>query len=168
MKRFWYVIIAAGIAIVAMSALQYLTAPRAGDPAPLFELPSIDSRAVSLEGFRGRPVILHFWASFCGACRAEFPTLAHVQPAFEKEGLVVLAVSLDERPSEGAAFAAPFKSGMTVLFDSEGDVADSYQSFAVPDTILVGRDGKIAWRRAGPIDWDDPGIRAKIKKLIGG
>jgi len=168
MKRFWFVIIAAGIAVMAMSALQYLTRPRAGDQALPFELISIDSKPVSLEGFKGRPVIVHFWASWCGACRAEFPSLAQLQPEFAKEGLVVLAISEDEQPRDAAGFAAPFKSGLTVLFDPEGEVADSYQSFAVPETFFIDKDGKIAWRRAGPIDWGSPDVSARVKGLIGG
>ncbi len=166
MRKLWIAAIAAGIALVAMSALQYLTRPDEGDLAPGFKLRSLDSEVVSLDGFRGRPVILHFWASWCGACRQEFPSLARLQSDFEEEGLAVLAISLDESREEAAAFAASvIKSGMVVLMDTDGTVADSYQSYAVPETFLIDRDGRIVWRRAGSVDWDSAEARARVKEL---
>ncbi len=165
MRKLWIAAIAAGIALLAMSALQYLTRPGEGDVAPGFKLRSLDSKIVSLDSFRGRPVILHFWASWCGACRQEFPSLARLQSDFEGEGLAVLAISLDESREEAAAFAASVKSGMIVLLDPDGEVGDSYQSFAVPETFFINKEGKIVWRRAGPIDWDSPDVRARVKEL---
>ncbi|MBN1282382.1 MAG: TlpA family protein disulfide reductase [Proteobacteria bacterium] len=168
MKRIWYVIVAAGVAILAMPALQYLTRPAAGDAAPHFMLRSGDNAEVSLEGLSGRPVILHFWASWCGVCMRELPSLARLQGDYADRGLAVLAVSIDERPADATAAGEALAPGLAVLFDPDGAVADSYHSFAVPDTVFVDRGGRIAWRGAGPLEWDSPDVRDRVDGLIGG
>jgi cytochrome c biogenesis protein CcmG/thiol:disulfide interchange protein DsbE len=166
MRKVWIFVIIAGIAIVAMSAFQYLTRPGAGDVAPLFALDSIEGKQVELAGFAGRPVLLHFFASWCGPCRAEFPQLSAVQDEFEEEGLAVLGVAEDEEMRPIRVFVEMTKPSFPVLLDMEGKVADSYMSYAIPETIFVDREGMIRWRHAGPVEWKGPAARARIKDLI--
>jgi peroxiredoxin len=168
MKRLWILLTIAGIAIVAVSAFQYLTRPSTGDPAPLFSLPSAEGGDVALEGFRGRPTIVHFWASFCAPCREEFPPLGRLQRDFEDRGLVILAISEDGPPHQAArkAFLASMKPLFPVLFDDKGGVADAYESWSVPETFLIDRAGTIVWRHAGEIDWDAPKVRDMIEQLL--
>ena len=73
----------AGIAILAMSALQYLTRPGRGDVAPLFSLSALDGKSISIEDFRGKPVLLHFWATWCGSCIKEMPSLSRLDKDFK-------------------------------------------------------------------------------------
>ena len=168
MKRFWILVLTAGIAIMAMSAYQYLTRPSQGDPAPAFALPAMDGTTATLEQFRGRPLLVHFWASWCGVCVQEFPSLVRMAEAMAPEGVAVVAIAEDGERGDDAVRAF-FRNGtppFPVLFDRDGAVADAYQSFGVPESFLIGKDGIIAWRHAGPIDWDDHDVRARIRALM--
>jgi len=167
MRKVWIFVIIAGIAILAMSAFQYLTRPGAGDVAPQFALDTLSGERVELSGFAGRPVLLHFFASWCGPCRAEFPQLSAVQDEFEAEGLAVLSVAEDEKLGPLEAFAEMTKPTFPVLLDMDGEVADSYMSYAVPETFLIDREGLIRWRNAGPVEWKGPAARMRIKDLVG-
>ena len=168
MKRLWIFVLITGIAIAAVSVFQYLTRLGEGDLAPGFELISIDSRSVSLSGYKGRPVLLHFWASWCGPCRQEFPALSRLQRDFAKDGLAVLAVSEDKEIAAVRAFVDFARPDFTVLLDDEGRVADAYQSWAVPETMLIDGRGTIVWRHAGPVDWDSRKARERVRELTGG
>ena len=166
MRKIWIFVIIAGIAILAMSAFQYLMRPGAGDVAPPFALDSMEGERVELASFKGKPVLLHFFASWCGPCRAEFPQLSAVQDEFEEEGLTVLGISEDEEMGPIKAFVGFMKPSFPVLLDMDGKAADSYMSYAVPETIFVDREGMIRWRHAGPIEWKGPAARMRVKELI--
>lgn len=168
MKRFWIAVLAAGIALSAVSALQYLMRPKAGDPAPDFRLPSIHSGEVSLSGYEGRPVILHFWASWCPPCLEEFPSLVELERDFRDRGLVVLAVSQDEDPEAAAAFARGAGAGFPVLLDSEMHVTDAYLNRYVPETIFIDDRGVIVERHAGPLDWGSQEVRRRVDNFVRG
>ncbi len=168
MKRLWIFLLIAGIAITAVSAFQYFTCPGKGDPAPLFSLTSLDSKSVSLDGFRGRPILLHFFATWCGMCQQEFPSLVRLANDLEEDGLVILVISEDDSRDCAAVrtFAEAMKPSFPILLDADGKVADSFQSWAVPETFFIKRDGTIAWRHTGPISWDSEKARKMIKKLL--
>ncbi len=166
MRKLWIVLLIAGIAIIAMSVFQYITRPNAGDIAPLFTLTSTDSRSVSLEGFKGRPVLVHFWASWCGQCRIGFPTLNTLQKQFDDGELVVLAISEDDDINMLRSFLNLTKPNFLVLIDQNGAVADAYQSWAVPEYFLINEDGIIVWRKAGAINWNSDKARDTLKKYL--
>lgn len=170
MKRVLIVVLIAGIALVAVSAFQFLMRPGKGDPAPLFALPTLSGQELGLDGFQGRPVLLIFWASWCPTCLEELPTLERLQQGMRGAGLVVLSISVDdERGLPGvSALAEAYKLTFPILLDQEGKVADAYQSYAVPDAVLIDAKGQIAWRAAGPIDWDAKETRARLLSLTGG
>jgi len=167
MKRSWYLIIAAGVALLAMPALQYLNRPGAGDEAPHFEIASAGGETVRLEDFSGSPVILHFWASWCGSCLSELPALARLSEEYAERGLALLAVSLDESFESAASTVQRHAPGLPLFLDQDGNAADAYHSFGVPDNIFIDRQGKIVWRRSGHMDWDSEELRARIERLIG-
>ncbi|MFA5811436.1 MAG: TlpA disulfide reductase family protein [bacterium] len=168
MRRLWIFLLIAGIAIIAVSAFQYLTRPGRGDPAPAFALPSLDSKEIDIEGYRGRPVLLHFWASWCGLCQEEFPSLVRLAKDYEAQGLVVLAISEDEARSYPTvrAFTQTMNASFPILLDGKGAVADSYQSWAVPETIFIDSAGTISWRHSGPVNWDSDPARKMVSEFI--
>jgi len=167
MKRFWIAVLAAGIALSAVSALQYLMRPKAGDLAPGFSLPSVESGQVSLAGYEGRPVILHFWASWCPPCIEEFPSLVELEREFRDRGLVVLAVSQDEEPAAAASFAKRVGAEFPVLLDSETRVTDAYLNRYLPETVFIDASGVILERHAGPLDWSSDEVRRRVEDFIG-
>jgi peroxiredoxin len=143
--RFWIAIIVAGI-LIGMSAHYYLTRLGKGDSAPNFTLPDISGTEHSLEDYRGKPVIVHFWATWCDTCLTEIPALQSFYSRNKDKGIVVLGILEDEAPDK-------LSLNFPVLLDKDGLVANSYDSFGVPETFFVDSEGTVVRRVSGPVDW---------------
>lgn len=126
--------------------------PEAGQPAPNFTLNDLDGNEVSLADFRGRPVIVNFWATWCGPCRIEMPELQEAFEARQEEGLAILAVNMEESPEMVSRFFYDdLRLTFTPLLDKEGQVADLYGVFNLPTTYFVNPEGTIAAVHRGPL-----------------
>ncbi len=125
------------------------TAPEVGNLAPDFQLSNLDGQSVSLSDFRGRPVLVNFWATWCGPCRYEMPFLQRIHEEQAANGLVVLGVNLGESPAEIREFMADFGLSFTMLLDSRQDVALTYNVRGIPTTLLIDEDGVIRYRKVG-------------------
>jgi peroxiredoxin len=118
--------------------------PKVGDVAPDFETEDLFGNPVRLSQFRGQPVWLMFWGSWCPPCRAEFPDIQSAYAELEPQGLRMLGVSLRETPYDAASYAA--RNGATFLVLSDPDEADTgaaYPIFNFPTHIFIDRDGVI-------------------------
>ena len=169
MKRFWIFILIAGFAFLAMSAFQYYSRPGKGDVAPGFLLPTLDGESIQYSEYSGRPKMIHFWATWCGYCRKEFPSLNRLQDDFKDSGFIILAISEDEEGSEKALkyFLDETPANFPILMDTNGAVADSYSSFGMPESILVDADGVIFKRfSGGAYDWDGSEVRKTVREFI--
>lgn len=120
---------------------------RVGDLAPNFKMKLDDGRTLTMDGLRGRPVLLNHWATWCGPCRLEIPEL--LRATQENPDLAVLAVNMMEARSQIEPFAAEFNMEIPVIIDPEGKVRDLYGVRGLPTTILVDREGKISAIWAG-------------------
>jgi cytochrome c biogenesis protein CcmG, thiol:disulfide interchange protein DsbE len=124
--------------------------------APDFELPSIDGDAtVSLGSFRGRVVVLNFWASWCGPCRREAPHLQAIQEEYAADGVQVVGVDHDDDRAAARAHQEEFGLTFPSVFDPAGELAFDYDLFGVPTTFLIDRDGTVVYRFTGAVDADD-------------
>ena len=132
-----------------------------GSPAPDFQLQRLDGQPVSLSSLQGRPVMLNFWATWCGPCQMEIPFL---QEAFEDEewtelGLVILAVNLGEAPATVKKFMEDNGLNFPVLLDTDTSVAGIYNVSGIPTTFFIDRNGIIKDKKMGPfpskadLDW---------------
>ena len=125
----------------------------AGSPAPNFALPSLrDSRhALSLEAFRGRPLVINFWASWCVPCRTEMPVL---EASFRTEGNKVAFVGIDVNDTSSAARAFLRQVHVTypVAFASSTSISTGYDLFGLPTTVFISPSGKILGRHLGQLD----------------
>jgi peroxiredoxin len=142
-------------------------APIAGHPAPEFTLKNVEGQSVSLSDFRGQPVIINFWATWCGPYRVEMP---HLQAAFEAhqpDGLVVLGVNLTERDSPQAVpdFLAEFGLTFPVVLDESGQVAEMYRGFDQPASVFVTEEGVIHQIFQGPVN--EQFINDRVVELLG-
>ena len=117
-------------------------------PAPGFFLPETSGGRVGFESYRGRPVLLVFWATSCGICRRELPAVSRVAPEFRSKGIGVVAIHLGGA-DDVRDFMRSNHIALTSLVDAEGVVGQAYHVSGVPKMVLIGADGKIKRTKAG-------------------
>jgi len=123
--------------------------PLAGHPAPDFTLPTPGGGALSLTDLRGQAVVLNFWASWCGPCRAEMPELQAVYQQHSPGGLIVLGVNQGEPEDTAVAFATQYGLTFPILLDQQMQVGQAYQTNSLPTTFFIDRNGVIRDRVIG-------------------
>lgn len=140
-----------------------------GQTAPAFSLVDLNGKKVSLADFKGKPVLVNFWATWCGPCKLEMPWLEEFSHKYASQGLIILGVAADDAPKNVIAGVVA-KSGVTypvLLKDSK--VEDLYGGVEyLPESFYVGRDGKVMLATAG-LTSEGGGkdeIEANIKKLV--
>ena len=126
----------------------------AGKAAPLdFVLKDMNGVDVKLAAFRGKPIVVNFWATWCGPCRAEIPSLVELRTKYSAEGteVVILGVSVDDPVDKLKPYAAMMKMNYPVLVgNGREDVMDAFGPlWGIPVTVFIGRDGKIAKKHSG-------------------
>ena len=129
-------------------------AVQVGDPAPDFELPTLDGGTVRLSDFRGTPVVVNLWASYCHPCRAEFPLLREADQAADGE-YVVLGVDSQDIRSDAKAFAREKRATWVNAYDPDGVVKESYGVRGLPYTYFIGGDGTVEGIVVGELGADD-------------
>ena len=139
----------------------------AGIEAPGFSLPKLDGETVALEDLRGQVVLVNFWATWCKPCEDEMPAMERLYQQLAPEGFEMLAVSVDDGPEPVREFQERLALSFPILLDPEKSVAETYQAFRFPETVLVARDGTLAARYIGPREWDDPAYVERIRRLLG-
>ena len=143
-----YVVLKGGEPARGSSLTPGLTAETGASAAPEFRLKDIDGRAVSLSDFRGKVVILDFWATWCPPCRREIPDLISLQTQYKARGLQIVGVALDE-PDKVKGFAQYTGMNYPVLLGND-DVSALYGGISgIPTTFIIDRNGKIAERFIG-------------------
>ncbi len=137
------------------------TAVTLGDP----------SQEVTLASYRGNVVLLNVWATWCGPCRVEMPSIEKLHRAYAPRGLKVVAVSVDDAgmATQIRSFAREYGLTFEILHDSggqQGNLSRAYQISGYPETIVIGRDGIIRRRLLGAHDWNSAENRALIERLL--
>jgi cytochrome c biogenesis protein CcmG, thiol:disulfide interchange protein DsbE len=143
--------------------------PQVGQPAPNFTATSLDRGApVSLQGLRGKPVLLNVWATWCHPCRKEMPDLERLHRERGPTGLQVIGVSIDERGQDQAIreFLREFGVSYPVWLDPEDRVSPTFALIGVPGTFLIDGQGTLRWSRMGPIAADDPGLSRALDEVL--
>jgi peroxiredoxin len=136
-----------------------------GVQAPDFTLIALDGSKVKLSDFRGKAVLLNFWATWCSPCRVEMPWFEDLQKQYGKDGLVVLGVAMDDsEPASIAKFASEVGVNYPVLLGTN-KVSDDYGDVQyLPTTFYIGRDGAIVDKMTGLLDRQE--IEASVKKSL--
>jgi thiol-disulfide isomerase/thioredoxin len=144
---------------------QLPAAPRPGHPAPEIILLDLKGTPVKLSAFRGKPVVINFWATWCPPCRAEMPDIETVWQRHKDKGLVIIGVDVGEDPETVSKYVE--KGGFTWLFilDSGGEVfRDLYKGAAFPSSFFVDSQGVIQDLSIGALN--EKGFESKIAKIL--
>jgi peroxiredoxin len=136
-----------------------------GVQAPDFDLATLDGRRVKLSDFRGKAVLLNFWATWCPPCKVEMPWFVDLQKQYGKDGLVVLGVAMDDTaPEKIAEFAHEMGVNYQVLLGTD-QVSDDYGDVQyLPTTFYVDRNGVIVDKAAGLFSRQE--IESDVKKIL--
>lgn len=134
--------------------------------APNFTLQDIDGEDVSLSNSKGHWVFLHFWASWCGPCREEMPTIQSLASTFKNDQLEIIMINTAEDDDTIFEFLGSIEVDLTSLMDADGLVTEVWKPRGLPTSFLINPKGEIKYQAIGGREWDKPLYTDFIKKLI--
>lgn len=140
-----------------------------GTRAPAFEAVDVHTGdTLGLDDFAGRVVLLNVWATWCGPCEAEMPSMQRLHETLDADGLAIVAVSVDAGGRAGVRRWIEERGlTFTVLQDPAGRIERIYQTIAVPESFVIDRDGIIVKKHIGALEWDDPAQLRLFRQLLG-
>lgn len=141
-----------------------MTAMSGVPPAPTLRLADADDKPVDLAAYRGKVVLINFWATWCPPCRKEFPSLGRVKKLFKPTDFEVLGVNVGEDPETVFSFAG--NAEFPVLFDRDSKAMAAWPVKGLPTTFLVDRQGRLVLKAVGGREFDDPEIVTLIEQLL--
>jgi len=176
-KQWWAV---GGVVAVAAVGLLFATKMigggippvEAGSAAPQFRaattIAGTPVTQKSLADYKGQVVLLNLWATWCGPCRSEMPSLEKLHQELGPKGLKIVAVSIDNPGMEGAIhdFVKEFGLTFEILYAPDGKIRDDYQATGFPETFIIGRDGVIRKRVIAATDWSAEPQKALLRQLL--
>lgn len=136
----------------------------AGDTAPEFTITADNGQTVSLPDFKGKLLVLNFWASWCPPCVQETPSLSQFAAAYKSKGVVVLGISVDKDEKAYRGFIQKFKPNF--LTAREFKIHEDYGTFMYPETYIIDSKGKVLHKLAEPVEWMDPRMTQLIDSLL--
>ena len=132
-----------------------------------FAAQDLQGRPVRFSTYRGKVVLLNFWATWCPPCRKEMPSMERLHRAYRERGLVVLALSQDDLPLDDVRrFAVLLELTFPVWHDRDSAVGRQYNVPGVPTSFLIAHDGQLAYRVLGEYDWDGREAHGAVELLL--
>jgi DsbE subfamily thiol:disulfide oxidoreductase len=122
-----------------------------GQPAPAFSGTDLDGKPISLEQFRGHPVVLNFWASWCGPCRAEQPSLLKVAADYQPKGVRFVGITVRDNLDAARIYRDEFKVPYPSLFDQAARLAYAYEVDAPPSSVFIDQNGVVQFKVPGQV-----------------
>jgi len=159
------IILALALLLAGCSADSGSSVVHPGEPAPDFQLQSLDGGSVSLSELRGSPVMLNFWATWCPPCRSEMPYLQQIYEEWSGKGLILLAIDIGESPAKVRQFMQSNNLSLPVLLDIREVVTREYNVIAYPTTFFIDKDGIIQEKVIGAFPTKDA-IEKHLSKII--
>lgn len=137
-----------------------------GKPAPDFSLVDENGKTVQLKDYRGKVVLVHFWATWCPPCLDEFPLLNAFNKKFSKDQFALIAISMDEDMSAVKKFRYRVPFDFPIILAKSPKVADEYGTYKLPESYLIDKQGKVVKKIIGPQNWKSPRWEKEVKELL--
>ncbi|MCX7793497.1 MAG: TlpA family protein disulfide reductase [Thermodesulfovibrionales bacterium] len=138
-----------------------------GSSVPFFTLRAADgTRNWSIDDGKGSIIIINFWATWCPSCKEEMPSMQRFYKKFNGNGVRVLTVLYRDDPFQALGFLKQMNYDFPVFIDHEQRAAQIFGLTGVPETYIIGRDGRLLHRIIGPFDWDSPDFQEYINGIL--
>jgi len=137
-------------------------------PAPDFTLEDMDAKKFSLQGYRGKVVLLNFWATWCPPCRREMPSMERLHQKFKDKDFAVLALNQMEDGDRVFTFTGDLGIDLTfpIVYDRDSSVSRAYGVMGLPTTYLIDKKGNVRFRAIGGREFDHPEVEKLILQLM--
>jgi cytochrome c biogenesis protein CcmG, thiol:disulfide interchange protein DsbE len=180
-RRQWMVVGAVVLLLAALVGAGWTLRDRflpveVGSRAPEVAATDMNGEEVRLSGLRGQVVLLNIWATWCPPCRQEMPSMERLHRELGDEGLKIVAVSVDAAPGQVDATGKPGgdvdafarEMGLTfaIWWQPSGQIGRAYRTTGIPETFLIGKDGRIVKKVIGATEWDSPTNVELIRRLL--
>jgi len=164
-KRLFLLVTLIGFAIVATAADLSELEPWSGN-TPTLVLKDLDGKQHHLDDYRGKVVVLNFWATWCAPCVKEMPSLQTLAEHMSGEQFALLTVNFGEKPARIKPFLRKIGVDLTVLLDPDMAASRAWVKKGLPTTFIIGPDQRIRYRLLGDFDWAAPEVEQKLRQLL--
>ncbi len=151
--------------MINISFADQLTSLSNKQPAPDFKLIDMDEKIHRLSDYKGQPVIVNFWATWCPPCREELPSMNLGWKKIKNQGIIMLAINVGEDEDTIFTFTGDYPIDFTVLLDQTGEVTDQWPMKGLPTTFIIDTQGRIVYRAIGGRDWSSDKILNIVRSL---
>lgn len=151
---------------VATSAQAAGFEARSATPAPELKAQDIEGESRTLGDYRGKVVLLNFWASWCPPCQREMPSMERLRVKMAGQPLAIIALDSAETAEEVKAFLSKVSLGFPILLDPDGSNTKRWRVFALPTTFLLDGQGRVRYVLTGPTEWDEGEALEVIESLL--
>lgn len=139
---------------------------RASQPAPELKARDLSGTPRTLADYRGKVVLLNFWASWCPPCLREMPSMERLRVKMAGRPLTIVALDSAETPEEVKAYLSRMKLGFPILLDPDGSNTQRWKVFMLPTTFLLDAEGRVRYVLTGPTEWDEGEALRVIESLL--
>ena len=164
MKRLLVVLIVGLLSTTGGHAAEFEA--RASQPAPALEARDLTGATKTLADYRGKVLLLNYWASWCPPCLREMPSLERLRASMAGRPLEIVAIDSAESAEEVSAYMSRMKLGFSVLLDENGSNTQRWKVFALPTTFLLDGEGRVRYVLKGATEWDETEALRVIESLL--